>query len=341
MSFEVLYKYNTQQELLTKRIHEARSVLVTTHRKCDADGLGSALALHCAMKRLNKQSRVLCVDEIPERYHFLISGFTKEDVQSFSGKHDPVEDVDLIIVLDTNDSRLVEPLFSVLKKKAKTIVFLDHHELSVGAKQEDHLFVLRSDVASTGELVYNLLEKLNVPLDRTTARLVYASIVFDTQVFRYIRNKPDSYRICIELLKFDINPEEIHRELFTNYSKDKIRFLSFALSNIKYIQDSVAVVLIDQQCLQEYRVSIEETQDIVDLMIGIKGVKVAAFVVEESSNTFKVSFRSREPINVFRIAESLEGGGHIRAAGATLKGSADEVRKTLSSVLQENISSFL
>src|SRR6476620_9940127 len=99
---------------IARKIKAASSIILTTHRHCDGDGLGAQIALFHALKKAGKKVRALNVDDTPKKYSFL---HFETIVQAFEGAHDAIGDVDLAIVFDTNDHRLVEPLFADLRKR--------------------------------------------------------------------------------------------------------------------------------------------------------------------------------------------------------------------------------
>src|SRR5690606_16056351 len=122
--------------------------------------------------------------------------------------------VDLTLIFDTNDFRLVEPLYTSLKRISSTIAFVDHHPvLKTGpAPTPDSLIDI--SVASTGELAYKMIRELGIALDPEIALCLYTSITFDTQLYRFIRNSPNSHRIAAELIEQKIPVELVHRHLF-------------------------------------------------------------------------------------------------------------------------------
>ena len=98
---------------LVKSIQSAQTIILSTHKQCDGDGLGAMLGLYHALKKIGKKVRVITVDEVPERYNFLNPDLY---LQAYDAQHDPIEKTDLALIFDTNDRRLVEPLFFELEK---------------------------------------------------------------------------------------------------------------------------------------------------------------------------------------------------------------------------------
>src|SRR5690349_9808863 len=109
---------------LVRRIEGAKSVLLTTHKQCDGDGLGALLSLYHGLRKSGKKVRALLVDAVPKKYSYLEP---ERYLEVFEGPHAPIEDTDLTLVFDTNDRRLVDPLYGPLQKKCREILFVDHH----------------------------------------------------------------------------------------------------------------------------------------------------------------------------------------------------------------------
>src|SRR5690606_5720111 len=107
-------------------IQFAKTILLSTHRECDGDGLGAEIALYHALKKAGKNVRVLNVDDVPPKYHFLNH---YDFLEIYQRPHKPVQDIDLTLIFDTNDERQLGSLYSVLKAQSKEILFIDHHPI--------------------------------------------------------------------------------------------------------------------------------------------------------------------------------------------------------------------
>ena len=309
---------------LTKDIQEAKNILLTTHRQCDGDGLGSVLGLYHALKKLKKPVQAFCVDKIPSKYSFLEP---KKYIKVFEDAHNSVKNTELALIFDTNDKRLVEPLYAELTKKCKKILFIDHHPILNQGPEPTMGSFIDTRAASTGEITYFLIKEFGVSLDALIARAIYTSIAFDTQVFKYIRNSPASHLIAAELLEFEKNPDEIHRKLFATHTQGKITFLSKVLSEIDFFANGKAAILcLSQKDMEDNRLGPDDARDVIDMIMNIKTVQVGALFRQES-NGYKISLRSKGEIEILGIAENFQGGGHMFAAGAFITGQLSDIIK--------------
>lgn len=314
------------------QVSAAQTIVLSTHKQCDGDGLGAQIALFHALRKAGKFVRVLNVDETPKKYSFLGAD---RIVQCFEGRHEPLGPTDLALIFDTNDRRLLEPLWGEIERQCRSIAFVDHHPvLQQGPRPTANSFI---DVAaaSTGEIAYGLIEALGIDLDAQIARALYASIVFDTHLFRFVRRSPSSHLIAAELLKHERDPEEVHRRLFADYSVERMSFLARALGRIEYARDGqIALLKLRSQDMLDFGLDLDDSRDVVDLVMNIESLQAAALFREDGPDRYKLSLRSKGRWDLLPVAESVGGGGHPFAAGAYLDGSYESLRAKVLGLLE-------
>lgn len=309
---------------LANRILKAKTILLSTHRQCDGDGLGAELALFHALKVAEKQVSVVNVDFTPRKYRFLQPD---QWIQYFEENQKLPEQIDLALILDTNDERLLAPLYLPLKKKATTVAFIDHHPILRKGPAPTAESWIDIRCASTGEMAYKLIQEMQIKMNREIARCLYTSITFDTQLYRYVRNSPISHRIAAEMIEAGIDTEEIHRHLFGNQTIQKMAFLARALGQIEYFADGqLAVLKLKDSDLFHYNLEPDESRDVIDMLMNIETLEAAALFREDGDNQYKISLRSKGKIEVLSVAENNGGGGHAHAAGAQVKGPYQKIK---------------
>lgn len=317
-------------ENLILKLQNAKSVLLSTHRNSDGDGLGAELALFHGLKKLGKQAFILNPDLPAKKYSFLN---TNRWVQAMGAT---IPKVDLCLILDTNDRRLIEPLYSELEKLGAEIVFVDHHPVLEQGPKPTAGSVVDVSAASTGQMAFEILRKLDVPLDAEIARALYTSLVFDTQNFRYVKSDPASHLMAAELLRFEREPEEVHRRLFATYTVEKMGFFARTLAKVHYAVDGkVALIQVNTDEAKASGLDPDESGDLIDQVMNIESVQTAALMREDKPGEFKLSFRSKGKIPVLPIAEKLGGGGHMFASGAYVVKNAEELQRILLSELSD------
>lgn len=304
--------------------------------------MGSQLALYYALKKMNKSVSVINVDSTPKKYRYLQSD---KIIRCYENNPGAISNYDLCLIFDTNDYRVVEPLYSEIKKSCPQIVFIDHHPVLEKGPQPSVGSFIETSAASTGELTYRLIQALHCDLDRDIARALYTSITFDTQFYRYIRNSPESHLIAAELLKHDIQPEEIHRHLFGNHTVSKIAFLGKALSEIEYYQNGkLAYLKVLEKDLHSHNLDMDDSRDVIDMIMNIDTLEAAILVREDhpkinghEKHIYKVSLRSKGKIEVLSSAETIHGGGHLYSSGAFYDGDYDQLKQILLADLTQKL----
>ena len=249
------------------------------------------------------------IDEIALRYSFLTDGMQKT---FFHGPEEKnlLKDCDLLIVLDTHQGDLCNPLFDTACDLNKSIIFIDHH-LTQKTNLKNCNYFVDPNAASTGEIVYNLIEKLNITITKQIAKALYSSLTFDTQAFKLTRNSYRSHLIASELVKYDINTESIQRALFANWTIEKMSFLAILINQSKnYKNGKVIGITISKKGLEQHHLEGDDVNDLLDLFTLIKSVEFCYCIREIDSAYYKISFRSIGNNQAFELAELFSGGGH-------------------------------
>jgi phosphoesterase RecJ-like protein len=316
---------------LVRRIKAAQSVVLTTHKQCDGDGLGALLALYHGLKKSGKRVRVILVDAVPKKYNFLEP---EKHLEIFEAPHSPLDNTDLALIFDTNDRRLVDPLFAVLQGSCRDILFVDHHPVLNQGPEPTAGSYIETRAASTGEISYFILKGLGIRFDEKIAQALYTSIAFDTQIFRFVKNSVNSHLIAAELLLHINNAEEIHRHLFSTHTINKVAFLSKVLGQIEFHGDGqIAVLKLFAKDLADHGLDMDDSRDVIDMLMNVNSLQAAALFREDAKNEYKLSLRSKGSLEVLGIAESFHGGGHMFAAGAPIKGEYADIKNKVIQML--------
>lgn len=322
---------------LARQIRDANSILLTTHKQCDGDGLGALLALYHGLRKLGKSVRALMVDDVPKKYSFLEP---ERHLEVYSQKHTPIERTDLALIFDTNDRRLVEPLYDDLQKHCRDILFVDHHPvLNLGPEPTVGSYI-ETRAASTGEISFFIIKSLGIRIDERIAQALYTSIAFDTQIFRFVKNSVNSHLIAAELLMHINNAEQIHRHLFSTHTIEKVKFLSKVLGQIEYHGNGqIAVLKLRASDLTDHELDMDDSRDVIDMLMNVHTLQAAALFREEAKNEYKMSLRSKGKLEVLGIAEAFQGGGHMFAAGALVKGEFKDIKDKVVELLLHRLDS--
>ena len=288
---------------------KGKKFVISTHKFCDGDGLGAGLALCYALRKKGCEAKFLSLEKIHPKYEFMnkdktVSVFKGEDLK-----------VDGLIFVDVNDVSLVEPLYDKAKEENCPIFFIDHHPLTQKTKDQ---FFIDVKASSTAELIEDLIEKIKIPMDEMMATCLFASIVFDTSLFREVKNSEKPFLIAAKLVPFIKDLNLIYDNLFKRATIGKMQFLS-RIEDVEYhFLGRVAFLHLKEKVFKKYDTDETQAYDLMDLVKNIKTLESSALLIEKKPNSFKVSLRSRTK-DLLPLAESLGGGGHKHSAGAYVK----------------------
>jgi bifunctional oligoribonuclease and PAP phosphatase NrnA len=322
---------------LVRRINAANSVILSTHKQCDGDGLGALLALYHGLRKSGKKVRIMLVDDVPKKYFFLEP---EKYLEIFTSPHTALEETDLTLIFDTNDRRLIEPLYAALQKSCREILFVDHHPvLNQGPEPTAGSFI-DTRAASTGEISYFIIKGLGIRMDERMAQALYTSIAFDTQLFKFVKNSVNSHLIAAELLMHLNNAEDIHRHLFSTHTRGKVAFLAKVLGQIEYFENGqIAVLKLHAKDLKDHGLDMDDSRDVIDMLMNVNTLQAAALFREDAPNEYKLSLRSKGGLEVLGIAERFQGGGHMFAAGAPMHGDYNDIKGKVVQLLIDRLGS--
>jgi phosphoesterase RecJ-like protein len=110
------------------------------------------------------------------------------------------------------------------------------------------------------------------------------------------------------------------------------------LESIRVMDGKVIFSALTQEIMKFYEAKSEDLEGIVDQLRIIKGVEVAILIHEKNPQEYKVSMRSNGVVDVQKAAVYFGGGGHVKAAGCTMKGgSIHDVMNNLTGVLETQL----
>ncbi|MDW8051937.1 MAG: bifunctional oligoribonuclease/PAP phosphatase NrnA [Armatimonadota bacterium] len=302
-------------------ICEAESILIVPHLHPDGDALGSALGLYHALNALGKPLVVVvCHDPVPELYRFL------PDWDKIYVDHPPYSHYDLAIVVDQSQlSRAGR--HEALARAARKRLQIDHH---VPMERFAEVRVVDTEAAATAELVYRLLRAMRAPITPEVATCLLTGIVTDTFSFKFPNTTPRTLRIAAALQEAGANLSYISEQVFETRSFSAVKLLGLALSTLQRTPDGkIAWVTIPRSAFEAAQAREEETEGIVNFVRSIRGVEVAMILRESSNGKVRASLRSRGKVNVAKLAQQFDGGGHENAAGCSLNMSLAEAEQIL------------
>ena len=232
---------------------------------------------------------------------------------------DPFSEADLLVSLDASDRERLGSR-GVMLDTAKESICIDHHITNTNFAKFNIVEDFRS---STCELLYTLLDSDKVSVE--TAKCLYTGIVHDSGVFKYQSTTKETMDIAGELISKGFDFTKIIDDTYFKKDFNASKLLGLVLTNAKLEFDGKCCYgVLDYDTWSKYISDKKKMDGIIDNLRNIDGVEIALFMYETAKDEHKVSLRSINA-NVSSIATALGGGGHMRAAGATVYGKADEL----------------
>lgn len=280
----------------------------------DGDCVGSCMGLYQYIKTWYPDIETdVYLEDIPSGFKFMKA---TADIQ-----HEVKEkEYDLFIALDCGDMGRLG-FSGTLFENAKETLCIDHHVSNQAFAKENYI---KPDASSTSELVFELIDKSR--LTKEIAECLYLGIVHDTGVFQYSCTAPETMMAAAELMRTGIDYSKIINDTFYQKTYAQNQILGRALlESVLFMDGKCIVSVIDKSTMDFCGVTSKDLEGIVSQLRVTEGVKVAIFMYEIENSEYKVSLRADDDVDVSKIAQYFGGGGHKKAAGVTMKGTAHDV----------------
>jgi phosphoesterase RecJ-like protein len=299
-------------------------VVLTTHVNADGDGVGSEVGLWHLLRARGVPAVIANPTPVPDRFHFLLP----EGADRSDRAVKELERADLIVVLDIGDLGRVGDLGHRVASRGVPVACIDHH-VSPGSLPPGPRLIDPAATA-TAELVYDLAVALDWPVIPECARALYVGILTDTGGFRFSNTTPRALRVAAALLEVGVNPESIYEQVYASAPEGRVRLLAEVLQTLVVEADAgMAWVTVPPGALERHGAEADDLDGIVEFARSVAGTRLALLFRQLANGRVKVSFRSRGPVDVADLAQRFGGGGHVKAAGASLEGAMGEVQETV------------
>jgi len=298
------------KQLLT----DSRRILLVTHQNPDGDGLGAVSALAQYLKKLNKDYVMFCKDVSPANYQFipLLHELTT-DPEVFNQNHD------LVIVMDAGDLKYAGIDDLLQRDKFKTLINIDHH---VSNNHFGDINLVLPEVSSASEIIYQLFRFWKIQLDKEMATALLNGIIFDTGVFSNSGTTLSSLQVASHLLNIGARHMEINKNILRNKSLSLLKLWGRAFERLQYNSSyDLAFTVITLKDIIECGAEPESASGLSNFFNDLAGAKVTLVLIEQPDSIIKGSLRTtRDDVDVAKLAQSLGGGGHQKAAGFSVSG---------------------
>ncbi len=310
---------------ISKRINRSDDIALYCHTKPDCDALGSMLALYVALKNKGKKVSAYCDSPVPDKYKSL---FKSEDIAF------PQKKVhDLAIGIDASSiDRLGQCMKSFLS--AKTQIVIDHHK---SFERYASLCYVDDTASACAEIVFQLLKSMKA-IDVNVAKLLFCGIVTDSGCFSYSNTTKRTHEIACELLEYDFDASEAIYRVYRSVTSNKFDLKSRALANAKFFENKqIALICFTKEDFAATNTTCDDTEGIISELIDVDCVKVAYALSQVGEKNFKLSVRTKEPVDASDIAMTFGGGGHKFASGCRVNGYLEDITEKLVKLAKDRI----
>lgn len=317
---------------------DAKTIGITGHLKPDGDCIGSTMGMRKFLQNAYPQKQIDVMLQIPNKVFATICGVSEiipdvSDESEEKQKNYQAKEYDVMIVCDTVAERTGSAQAAL--DKAKVVVNVDHHISNPGFG--DYFYVV-PEASSASELVYDLIVHADPEgkfMDAQIAEAIYLGMVHDTGVFQYSSTTPDTMRKAAKLMEYDFDFSKLIDETYYKKTYAQTRVMGkVVIDSVRFMDNRCIYGAVSQEMMKEYGVGSKDFEGIVNQLRNVEGVLCAIFMYEVKEGQFKVSLRSSGEVNVSKISTAFGGGGHMRAAGCTISGTAEEVIAALTEQLK-------
>ena len=310
--------------ILSDILKDVKSVGITGHIRPDGDCTGSVLALYNYIVENMPETDVDLYLEQPGSEFYYLKNIDKIKNTPEDKKYD------VFFVLDCSSLDRIDPFISCFNNASKTVC-IDHHVSNTGFTD---LSKIEPQASSACEVLYGTMDADKI--SRNVAECIYTGIIHDTGVFKYSCTSKKTMEIAGEMMEKGIDYSDIIDNTFYKKTYVQNQILGRALlESVLFYDGKCIFTTVTMDEMEFYGVTGRELGGIVEQLRLTDGVEVAIFLYQTGEEEYKVSLRSKKKIDVAAIATQFGGGGHVRAAGYTAKGSVYQIINSIGELIEK------
>jgi phosphoesterase RecJ-like protein len=293
---------------IVEAIEARQRFVVSSHARPDGDSIGSQLAMAYALRGLGKEVTVINADPA-SRVLMQLPGVPEIRIASAVDR-----EYEAAVIMECGDLART----GVQGLNRSFVINIDHHPGNTGYGQ---LNWFNESASACGEMVFELVLALGVPLTREIATHVYLAILTDTGSFHYSSISPRTFEICREALLAGVNPVQMARTVFDSNTMGRLKVFGAILGAMRLDPSNrIAILYLDDGMARQAGGTYDDTEGLINEPLTVKEIQAVVFFKQIEGNRYRVSLRSKGDIDIGSIAKEFGGGGHKNAAGCTVTG---------------------
>lgn len=315
----------TEIQQIVDAIRGRQRFVLSSHARPDGDSIGSQLAMAYALRALGKEAVVVNADPAPA------------PLMAFTGVPEIViaptveGDFDAAIIMECGDLGRT----GVAGLDRFFVINIDHHP---GNTEYGKVNWFDAGAAACGEMVFDLVNALGVPLTPTIATHIYLAILTDTGSFHYSSISPRTFDICKACLEAGVDPVLVARNVYDSNNMGRLKLFGAVLSAMQIDPTGrIAIVYLDHEMARAAGGTYEDTEGLINLPLTVKEIQAVVFFKQIEGEEYRVSMRSKGAVDIAAVAKEYGGGGHRNAAGCTITGAIDALQKVLVEQIEQAI----
>src|SRR4051812_42475197 len=297
-------------------VRARRRFVLSSHSRPDGDSIGSQLAMAYALRELGKEVRIVNKDLAPGPLLAFPGVPDIEIADQVSG------DYDAAIIMECGD--LARTGVGGLDRQF--VINIDHHP---GNTEYGQINWFDASAAACGEMVFELIQALGVPISVDIGTHIYLAILTDTGSFHYGNMTPRTFEMCREVIEAGVDPVAVARSVYDSNNMGRLKLFGSVLSSMQIdASGRIAIVYLDHEMARAAGGTYEDTEGLINLPLTVKEIQAVVFFKQIEGDEYRVSMRSKGEIDIGALAKEFGGGGHKNAAGCTVTGPIDALQKT-------------
>ena len=308
------YIQKDELEKLGSWLKTSPKIVILAHSNPDGDTLGSSAALAMGLEQLGISVQRACIDSVPEVFKF-ISG-TDKYVQDFDDK-----DFDGAWFCDCGDkvmTRFHDDKPRILSTADMTVVNLDHHPTN---DNFGTINFVDSKASSACEITLELLQKLGVKITPEIATALLLGLYTDTGGLQHQNTTPEAYKATATLVRSGGSVAKIAKNVFHSNEFRKLKLWGKVLKDLHLTDDGAAIIGAHMDDYKKLGASRTDLNGVIDWVSSMPEAQYSVLLSEDEKGNVKASLRTRKDnVDVKALAEKFGGGGHVKAAGFTVRG---------------------
>lgn len=310
-------------------VEQRDNILLSSHVGPDGDSLGSQIAFYQYLKSLGKNVRIYNQGHIPHYFH----GFSDVNLIEVEPEKWIIPDsgFDLVIIFECTARDRIGDVNNLIQD-GYDIINIDHHLENSGYGK---INFLDPRASSVGEMIHRIFKQAGYRLNREAAAYLYIAILTDTGRFHFASTTVEAFRIAAELLETGIDIKSITDQIYFNHSPEQMRFTASIISQMEtFLDGKVCFLTLPSAEMQKRNLKYGDMEGLVEWTMRMHDVQVGALFKDMEPDFTKISLRSKGRVDVCKVAQKFEGGGHLNAAGCHIAGDLNTAKKKLLDVIK-------